>query len=176
MEKIRKILQSRKTILKKEEKGLSDLVNALILMPLMIILIFTVLNVGNYLYTLSIVTNETALGARLVGLYGGEDSTIAQGNLDDMGNGHNTISEYVESRLYDTGAGICKVGIVSGTCEPPQVECDKTNIDVRPGTVVSCTVTYEYVSFLDGIDLGLSTILERPQTIKQSSVAEVSFN
>jgi len=176
MNKINKLLKTQKQILNKQEKGLSDLVNALILMPLMIILIFTVLNVGNYLYTLSIVTNETALGARLVGLYGGEDSTIAQGKLDEMGGGHATISDYIESRIYDSSADICRIGIVSGTCEAPDVTCDRTDVTIRPGSVVGCEVRFQYVSFLDGIDLGLSTVLEREQIITQSSVAEVSFN
>lgn len=159
----------------KEERGLSDLVNALILMPLMIILIFTVLNVGNYLYTLSIVTNETALATRLVGLYGGENSTIARNKVKDLTGTTNNISKYLEQRIYDTGTGTCRVGVVSSKCEPPVVTCTSRN-GIKAGSIVSCEVQYRYKSFLNGLDFGISSVLERPQTIKQSAVAEVSSN
>lgn len=173
MKNIRKALKSIK---KSEERGLSDIVNALILMPLMIILIFTVFNVGNYLYTLSLVTNEVALGARMTGLYGGEDSTLAKNRVKVLTGSSGNVSTYVRDRIYDSGAGACRIGLVSGRCEPPTVTCTKSTIDIRPGSIVSCTVEYGYISFLDGLDFGISSVLERPRIITQSAVAEVSNN
>ena len=172
---INKIKNAIAKIKNKEERGLSDLVNALILMPLMIILIFTVLNVGNYLYTLSIVTNETALATRMVGLYGGENSTIARKKVKDLTGTTNNISTYLQERIYDAGSNTCRVGVVSSRCEPPVVTCTSRD-GIRAGSIVTCEVEYRYKSFLNGLDLGISSVLERPQTIRQSAVAEVSSN
>lgn len=153
---------------------MSDLINALILMPLMIILIFTVLNVGNYLYTLSVVTSEAALGARMTGLYGGEDSSIAKNKLNALPGNHNQVSNYIESRIYSEGA--CLIGLIKAQCEKPVVTCTKSTSAVTPGSIVSCEIEYQYKSFLSGIDLGISTVLEEEQIIKQSSVSEISWN
>jgi hypothetical protein len=158
----------------KEEKGMSDLINALILMPLMIILIFTVLNVGNYLYTLSTVTSEAALGARMTGLYGGEDSRVAQQKLRALPGNHATVSSYIESRIYSNGA--CTIGLIKAQCDPPVVSCTKSTSAVTPGSIVSCDIKYKYKSFLSGVDLGISSVLEREQNIKQSTVSEISWN
>ena len=172
--KMKNIEERIKTIKNKEEKGLSDLINALILMPLMIILIFTVLNVGNYLYTLSVVTNEAALGARMTGLYGGEDSRIAQRKLSEMPGNHRSVSSYIESRIYSGGE--CTIGIITGQCDPPTVTCTRSTAAVTPGSIVECRIDYQYRSFLRGIDLGISNVLENRQSIRQSSVAEISWN
>jgi hypothetical protein len=171
---MKNIKEALAKIKNKEEKGMSDLINALILMPLMIILIFTVLNVGNYLYTLSVVTGEAALGARMTGLYGGEDSKVAKSKLKALPGNYAQVSNYIESRIYSDGN--CTIGLIKAQCEKPKVTCTKSTSTVTPGSIVSCEIEYQYRSFLRGIDLGISNVLEEKQFIKQSSVSEISWN
>lgn len=157
---MKKSLLTKIKELSNKEDGAAELINALLVIPILIILVFSIFNVGSYFISMSQVTEITQNAARQVAIYGGENSNIAK-----VKNGE-TISTSLKNDLYESGK--CTVG----TCkEPPVVNCTKFN-GVQPGDLVSCEVTYTYKSMLSGLDFGISGILEQPRTIKQTSVSE----
>lgn len=146
---------------RRTEGGAAELVNALIIIPIVIVLIFSIFNVGSYFLAMSQLTETTQNYARMVAIYGGENSAI-----ELQKNNNKTISTMLKDSIYSNGK--CTVS----TClNPPTVKCtEKTGI--QPGSLVSCEVTYTYQSMLKGLDFGISGILEQPRTIKQTSVSE----
>lgn len=159
-----------KEILKKiknDETGAGELINALITIPIILILVFSIFNVGNYFITIGNVSEEVANSARQVAIYGGENSRIAYAKNSNI-----AISTSLANSL-STG-GSCKLS--QCTQPPTNVTCTKWNGGaggaIKPGDKVSCTVTYYYKSFLGGVDFGIGNVLEQPKVITQYSIAE----
>lgn len=144
------------------EDGAAELINALIIIPIILVLLFSIFNVGSYFLSMSEVTNSTQNAARLTAIYGGENSEIA---LVKKGT---NVEQYLKDQLMSSD-GNCKL---SACTEPPVVNCTKKN-GIQPGDEVSCSVTYSYRSIIHGMDFtGLSDMLEKPRTITQKSVSE----
>lgn len=145
-----------------DESGAGELINALIVLPILLILIFSIFNVGTYFLTLGNVTREVANSARQIAMYGGNDSRIALNK-----NGGKTISQSLYEKLYNGG----KCTLSACTQAPTNVRCTSKG-GIVPGSTVSCTVTYHYKSFMGGTDFGIGNVLQQPKTITQYSVSE----
>lgn len=149
------------------ESGAGELINALITIPIILILVFSVFNVGNYFITLGNVSEEVANSARQVAIYGGENSRVAYAKNSNL-----SIATSLTNSL--SSGGSCKLS--QCTEIPTDVSCTKWNGGpagaIKPGDKVSCTITYHYKSFLGGVDFGIGNVLEQPKVITQYSIAE----
>lgn len=153
---------------KNDERGAGELINALITIPIILILLFSILNVGNYFIVIGNVTEEVSNAARQVAIYGGENSRVARSHVASG----QTISTMLSNKL--SNGTTC---LLSGCTQvPTSVSCTKWNGGptgaIKPGDTVSCTVTYHYKSFLGGVDFGIGNVLEQAKPITQYSVAE----
>lgn len=153
--------------IKNEETGAGELINALITIPIILILVFSIFNVGNYFITIGNVSEEVANSARQVAIYGGENSRIAYAKNSNI-----SVSQTLANALSNGGS--CKLS--QCTQIPTAVSCTKWNGGpagaIKPGDKVSCTVTYHYKSFLGGVDFGIGDVLQQPKVITQYSIAE----
>ena len=150
-----------------DESGAGELINALIVIPIILILLFSIFNVGNYFITVGNVTKLVSNSARQVAIYGGDNSRVAYSKNNNI-----SVSTSLNNAL--TNGGSCRI---SGCTQlPTNVTCTKWNGGpggvIKPGDQVSCTVTYYYKSFLGGVDFGIGNILQQPKVITQYSIAE----
>lgn len=149
------------------ESGAGELINALIVIPIILILLFSIFNVGNYFITVGNVTKLVSNSARQVAIYGGDNSRVAYSK-----NGNSAVSTSLSKALSNGGS--C---LISGCTQlPTNVTCTKWNGGpagaIKPGDQVMCTVTYYYKSFLGGVDFGIGNVLQQPKVITQYSIAE----
>ena len=158
--------------MRSNEEGAGELINALIIIPIVLILLFSIFNVGNYFIVIGNVTKQVSNAARQTAIYGGDNSRVAMSH-----NGGQMVSTNLSNALSNGGS--CTM---SGCTQvPTNVTCTKWNGGatgaIKPGDTVSCTATYYYKSFLGGVDFGIGNVLQQPKTITQYSVAETwGFN
>jgi Flp pilus assembly protein TadG len=153
------------------EDGAGELYSALVVIPILLILLVAIIDVGGYYLAMGKVADIAKEGSRQVAIYGGSDSTLAKTKLGQP------VSTYLRGLLYN---GSCTQ---SRCVTPPTVTCTGT-AGIKPGTMVNCTVDYYYDSILGSaigtaagtLDFGLSTFLETKKTIIQYSVAETWSN
>lgn len=153
----------REKILKmKEERGSSELPVTLILLPLVIFLIFALIDVSFYMNTRSKVQSVLTQGVRQMALYGGNSAALP---LNKTGK---PVDRIIYDNLYQNGN--CTLSI----CQtPPVVTCD-TQRATRVGQPMKCTVTYNYRPVVSDMFIGFTAFLtDPPFTISSSTVSEV---
>jgi Flp pilus assembly protein TadG len=163
--------------LRNKEEGAAELYSALIVLPIMLILLVSLIDVGGYYVTIGKVSDLTKEASRQVAIYGGSDSTLAINKL-----GNKTVQDALTEALWD-GTSCTQ----SSCTQAPDVSCTNVNFasgGPQPGDYVNCTVTYYYKSILSStlttaagpLDFGLSSFLNKAKVISQYSVAETWGN
>lgn len=153
------------------EDGAAELYSALIVIPILLILLVAIIDVGGYYLAMGKVADVTKEATRQVSIYGGSDSTLAKTKLGQP------VATYLKGLLYN---GSCTQ---SRCTQAPVVTCTPT-AGVQPGVMVNCSVDYYYDSILGSaigtaagtLDFGLTTFLEQKKTITQYSVSETWSN
>lgn len=151
----------------KNEDGASEFINALVILPVLIILVFSVFNVGSYFVAMSQVSDVAKEMTRKVAIYGGDDSELTRAN-----NSGEKLSTTLKNALWQNGK--CTY---SACTQAPTVTCTKysgAGLQLKPGDTVNCSVTYFFKSRLSGADFGISSFMEPEggKQIIQYSVAE----
>jgi Flp pilus assembly protein TadG len=173
MSKITDVLNKNKN----NEDGAGELYSALVVIPIMIILLVSIIDVGGYYLAAGRVADMAKEASRQVAIYGGSDSTLSVNKLGT------SVSSNLSSLLYKNGS--CTQ---SRCTKPPVVTCTTKNGGaaglIQPGDYVNCTVRYSFDSVLSNVvptaagplNLGIVSFLEDEKEIIQYSVAETWGN
>lgn len=146
----------------RNEFGASDLVTAVLMIPLAVYLIFSLINVTFYMQARSSVQQVVRDGVRQVALYGGQQSNLP---LNTSGK---TVSSLVKSALYKNG------DCTKSFCyKPPVVSCSPGKAS-KVGQQVSCKVTYTYKPLVNDI-FGFAAMTAKPFTISETSLSETGY-
>lgn len=143
-----KYLQNRT----QKEDGGGEVISALFVIPMIMLLLFFIVDMGGFYFTMGQVSDVTKEATRQVAIYGGNNSTLAKNKLGT------SVSSALSSKLKELGVSVSGVSCSGGGL---------------PGDVVSCSVTFKYDSVLASAGIGG---LAEPQTITQYSVAETWSN
>jgi len=144
------------------DRGDSEIITTLMVIPLVIWLIFSLIDTSLYMQARSEVQNVARDGARQVAIYGGNDSRL---NPDNK-----SISQQVFDRLYQNGkctASVCTT--------PPVVTCTP-NSTTAGGQLVSCSITYSYSAIYGNNPItGFAGFLGHSFTVSETAFAETGF-
>lgn len=157
-------------MMKRKERGSAELVVTLITVPLLIALLFAIVNVSSYFQVRSEIQNEATNGSRLVALYGGS-STGAYRNTTGQ-----SVQNIVLSKIYSNGK--CTY---SYCAKKPTVSCyvvvngAKVAVAREAGQEAVCTITYTY-SPVAPITLGFNGLFNIPVNVSATSVTETGYN
>lgn len=146
----------------KNERGSSELPVTLILLPLVIFLIFALIDVSFYMNTRSQVQSVLNQGVRQMALYGGNAANLP---LNKTGK---PVATIIHDNLWKNGA--CTL---SGCTVEPVVTCDVQKA-TYVGQPMSCTVVYDYSPVADDTLIGFTQFLTSPAySITSTTVSEV---
>lgn len=170
-------LLKRLTDKRNSEDGAGELYSALIVIPIMLIMLVSIIDVGGYYLAIGRVADTAKEASRQVAIYGGSDSTLAVQKLGK------SVESNLSSLLYQNG------NCTPSRCTaPPVVNCTGKNEGaaglIQPGDNVNCTVTYYFDSVLSNVvptaagplNLGIVSFLETEKVVVQYSVAETWGN
>lgn len=147
---------------RRKERGDSEVITALMVIPLVVWLIFSLIDVSLYMQARSEVQNVARDAARQVAIYGGNDS-----RLNPFGK---TISQAAFDRLYQNGK--CTA---SKCVEPPKVTCTPSSTNAS-GQQVVCTITYRYSAIYGNNPIsGFAGFLGSSFTVSETARAETGF-
>jgi Flp pilus assembly protein TadG len=170
MKKLKEILLKRRN----NEDGAAELYSAMIVIPILLILLVSIIDVGSYYLSVGRVADVTKEASRQVAIYGGSDSAMSRSKLAGS-----TVQQKLLGMLWDG-----KNCTQSRCTKAPVVTCSNTLSGafgvLQPGDYVNCKVEYYYDSILGNqigtaagpLDFGLTTFLEQKKVITQVSVSE----
>lgn len=115
----------------------SDIVTTLFLIPLIVALLFTMIDVSTYFQTKTQVQNITRDGARTVALLGGASAEISL-NKEKFGGAGQSVATYVRNKLVSGDK--CTI---SGCTTLPTVTCSPT-VATSLNADATCTTVYYY--------------------------------
>jgi Flp pilus assembly protein TadG len=159
------------------ESGASDIVVTLFMMPIVLGLVFALIDISSYFQVRAQVQNITRDGARQVALYGGTSPTIP---LNVQKTGGTDVTSQVFAKLYKNGnctLSACGSGTESGTAaKSPSVTCTPS-IARTLNANATCSVTYYYRSIGGGIaqNLGFGAIVSVPIKISETFKVETRY-
>lgn len=144
----------------KSERGDSELVSLLVVIPLVIWIIFTIIDVSMYMQARTKVQSVVRDGARQVAIYGGNNSSL---NPYDV-----TVANQTKTMLYKNGKCI---GV--RCAEQPTLTCTPA-VATQAGQQVSCTSTFTYKSIYGFNPFGFNFLM-RPFEITEYAFSETGF-
>lgn len=154
-----------KNLLRKryEEKGASDIVVVLLMIPLVLWLLLSLIDVGLYFQTRTMVQNVASDAAREAAIWGGNNSP-----LNPTGK---TVAQNARDRLWDGNQ--CRGGL----CEKaPVVKCTPDRATYA-GRDVSCTITYYPSSVASDNPIGaFASLTSSSFTITETARSETGFS
>ena len=147
----------------KSENGGSEIITTLMILPLILWLIFSLIDVSVYLTARSSVQNAARDAARQVSVWGGNNS-----RLNPLGV---TVATATFNQLYNNGK--CTPGACT---RPPVVSCTP-EVTNRPGDSVQCSITYYYRSIYAGNPItGFASFLNHSFTVVETARAETGLS
>jgi Flp pilus assembly protein TadG len=147
---------------KKSERGSGEVITALIMLPLVIWLIFSLIDVSLYFTARSNVQNVTRDAARQVAVWGGNASRLNPSNQ--------AVDKAAYNLLYVNGK--CTA---SSCTKPPVVKCTP-QVTTVAGQTVACSTTYHYSAANKNNPIsGFASILNRSFTITETARSETGF-
>lgn len=149
----------------RDESGSTEVVTTLIMIPLVLWLILSLIDVSLYFQARTSVQNVARDASRQVAVWGGNDSNLKpyQGS----------VSTNAYNSLYNVNTGKCTVGACS---QPPTVTCTPS-IAPNAGTEARCTVVYHYKAINPGNPLtGFTGFMNKPITITEVARSETGFS
>lgn len=146
----------------------SDIIVTLFALPVVLAIVFSLIDVSTYFQTRAQVENITRDGARQVALYGGTSPSIPL-NVQTLGG--KDITATVLAKLWKNGN--CTL---SGCTKPPTVTCSPTQASSLSQDA-SCTVTYNYRSIGGALVswLGFGNIVANQINITETFKVETRY-
>lgn len=144
------------------ERGDGELVTALFIIPIVLWILFSLIDISLYMQTRSEVQNVARDSARQVAIYGGNNS-----RLNPYGD---SIARVTLERLYQDGK--CTPGL----CEKaPTVQCTPGTA-TQAGQQVGCSITYHYRAIFGNNPItGFAAFLGSEFTVTETAYAETGF-
>lgn len=157
------MLKFRELLLKKRnERGDSELPVTLIMLPLVIFLIFALIDISFYMNTRSQVQSILTQGTRQMALYGGNSRALP---LNKTGA---SVADDIYGTLYQNGQ------CTKSFCDAPPVVTCTPDVASRVGQKMTCTLIYDYHPFVRDLLFGFSAGITDPAfTISSTTVSEV---
>lgn len=153
-----KQLRKRLQVLRKEDRGASDIITILFLLPILLLLIFSMIDLSLYVMARSTVQGVARDGARQVAMWGGNESSL-------RGKASAPTANMKTALVH--GNGNCKP---SACTKAPVIQCTPKQTSAA-GDNVSCSVTYSYRSVTGNYSL-FSALTNQSFTVTQTSRAE----
>lgn len=158
---MRKLRNRLNAINTKQEKGDSEIISVLILLPIMLMLIFSMIDISLYVMTRSTVQGVARDGARQVAMWGGNESSLRGKNVK-------TPSTNMTNALQHSN-GACKPSACQNG-KPPKATCTPKQTS-QAGDEVSCSVTYSYQSVVGNFSF-FGAVTSQPFTVTQYARSE----
>ena len=156
----------------KKEKGASDIVQTLLMLPISIMLILAMIDVGLFFSARTTVQNMTRDAVRQVAMSGGVDTRLS--NYD--------VEAALSRAIYDpSGKSGEKCAFIGCSTTAPEVDCYVVGADgkhvsqaTQAGQDVACEVKYKYspISFFMGTN---DNFLNHEYTIVEHARSETGF-
>lgn len=149
---------------KQSESGSTEVITTLFMIPIILWLILSLIDVSLYFQARTTVQNVARDSARQVAVWGGNESPLRPYEVPVNVNGFNA--------LFNSATQTCK----PGNCKTaPLVNCTPP-LTAYAGQEVSCTVVYEYKAINPGNPLtGFTGFMNKPITITEYARAETGF-
>lgn len=159
----------------KKERGAAEIVQTLFMLPLVLVLIFAMIDIGFFFSARTTVQNMTRDAARQVAMAGGVDTRLSTYDIEAA----------LSKSIYDPAKGKCSYIGCSGP--PSKVDCyvinsngKKANQAREAGQDVACEVTYKYtpISFFNNgvlFSKGKGDFLSRNYTLIEHARSETGF-
>lgn len=148
-----------------DESGSSEVITTLFMVPILLWLIFSLIDVSLYFQARTSVQNVARDAARQSSIWGGNQSSLRP--FDE------SVSQNARNALFDEETDTC----IPGACsEVPTVNCTP-NVTSYAGDTVSCTISYTYRPVYSGNPFtGFGSLLNSPIVITETSRAETGFS
>lgn len=148
-----------KKFFKKDENGGAELVSTLFVVPIIVFLLFTMIEMGMYFNTKAQVEMANRDGVRQAALWGGT-SKAAPINNTAM-----DVAQIIDKQLGANSKSTCSTsGSTNGVAK-------------SAGQLVTCQTNYDYQPVAAGIFMfGLGDVIEDGITVTESSFTEVGYN
>lgn len=142
-----------------DERGDGEIITMLFFIPLLLAIIFTIIDISMYFSTRSSIQNAVRDGARQVALYGGNSKSIPL----------NTTGKNVNVTVKKKITALGNVSNVTTSCTPSKA----TSLNQE----VSCTASYQITSITGGFPsiLGLGSIFNHTLTITETFNTETYY-
>lgn len=154
-----------KKLLKKryEEKGASDIVVVLLMLPIVVWLLLSLIDVGLYFQTRTLVQNVARDAAREASIWGGNNSPLNPSSK--------SVAAQARDRLWDGNQ------CIGANCEKaPQVSCTP-NRTTNAGQTITCQVTFFPTSVAPGNPISaFQSITDGSFTIRETARSETGFS
>lgn len=151
---------------KRSKESGSDVVAVVMLIPIIVILLFTMIDVSYYFQARSAVISATKDGARMTALFGGSSQNIPLNNT-----GKDT-SAVIIGKIWNG------VGCIPSQCnQQPWASCTPAKA-LTLGQQISCRTTYSYKPMSGNLAelIGFGAILNVPIDIVEFTQSETYYN
>lgn len=158
-------LKQKLSAAKQSKESGSDVVAVVLLIPIIIVLLFTMIDVSFYFQARSAVIAATKDGARMTALFGGSSKSIPLNNL-----GKDTPNITL-GKIWNG-----KACVPSGCTQKPWVSCAPSKAYTL-GEQVSCRTTYKYKPMSGHLAdlIGFNNILNVPIDITEYTQSETYY-
>lgn len=148
------------------ERGSGELITAMIIIPVILALILSLIDMALYMQARSHVSSAARDGARMVAIYGGNNNPA----LQPPGFGGKTVQRVIRDRLWNGSR--CTL---SHCTSQPTVRCTPS-VTTRAGEQVECSVTYRYRSLYGNSPLNIfKGVTGKAFTMQGTARAETGF-
>lgn len=155
---------------RRDRESGNDIVTLVMVIPIIIILFFTMIDVSYYLQARSMVQSAAQDGARMVALYGGQSGNIS------LNKSNQPVQNLIMPKIYDSTGDRC---IPSACYQPPVVRCTPEVVTegMGLGTEVSCNIRYFYAPASAGLAqlIGFGELLTSEINVTQTSISETYY-
>lgn len=161
--------------LKTKEMGAADMIAALTLTPLVLMLIFAMIDLSLWLNTKAHIEASARDGVRVASNWGGTGNN-SKVRLNPTSQ---TVDSMIKDKIYDSKKKTCTRSLCT---KPPVVKCRVGSLSgtkvvaSRAGETVRCQITYNYRSIFFGSELlGFGQITEKPMNYVVTGVTETGY-
>lgn len=159
---------------KNKEMGAADMIAALTLTPIILALLFAIIDISLWLNTKSHLEAATRDGVRMASMWGGTGPK-SQVRLNPT---NSNVDKMIQSKMWEG-----KNCTQSNCTKAPNVKCRVGSINgnkvraTSAGEQINCRVTYYYKSIFPGADLlGFGKITQKPIQYTVSGISETGYN
>lgn len=150
--------------IRQNDSGSGEVIATLFMTPIVLWLIFSLIDVSAYFQARTSVQNAARDGARQVAIWGGNNSPLNPTTQ--------SVAQITKNNIYNASTGKCTPGACK---QPPKVTCtpDRT---AQAGQQVSCTIVYYYQPAASGNPFtGFTGFLNNSFTITETARAETGI-